>query len=282
MSSNPNAAILHTLSVSAMSTGLSATLLQPLDRLKTLRQQLNHRSQSSWHLMLSVIRANGALDLWKGLTPTLMRVVPGATIYLSGVNLLRAALKVDDQNGTGLFLTGFGTRTLAATLMHPTTVLKTRLESSIFNHSSVADAFRNVVRETGVRGLWRGLVPTILRDSPFSGLYLVFYRRQIAFVEKQAGDCNPLVRFGAGLTSGFLACLFTQPFDVLKTVVQLYPKEFSSSTLRSSFDLYKTGSFRIFFVGYWLRATKRTLTAALNWTIFDELFKRHGSLSGHP
>ncbi|KAI6188821.1 Degenerin mec-10 [Aphelenchoides besseyi] len=192
---------------------VGASLLQPLDRLKTLRQQLNHRSQSAWHLMLSVVRTNGPLDLWKGLTP-----------------------------------------------------------SSLFKQSTILDAIRSVIRDSTYRGLWKGLIPTIFRDSPFSGLYLVFYRRQIGFVEKRSGNCNPALRFGAGITSGFLACLLTQPFDVIKTVVQLYPKRYSS-TFRTSLDLYKTGGYRIFFTGYTLRATKRTMTAALNWTIFDELPK---------
>ncbi|KAI6215879.1 Degenerin mec-10 [Aphelenchoides besseyi] len=158
---------------------VGASLLQPLDRLKTLRQQLNHRSQSAWHLMLSVVRTNGPLDLWKGLTP-----------------------------------------------------------SSLFKQSTISDAIRSVVRDSNYRGLWRGLIPTIFRDSPFSGLYLVFYRRQIGFVEERSGNCNPALRFGAGMTSGFLACLLTQPFDVIKTVVQLYPKRYSS-TFRTSLDLYK-------------------------------------------
>ncbi|KAI6177712.1 hypothetical protein M3Y97_00938000 [Aphelenchoides bicaudatus] len=153
--------------------------------------------------------------------------------------------------------------------MQPTTVIKTRLESSLFENKSVLHAIKQVVNQTGFKGLWRGLLPTLMRDAPFSGLYLLFYRRQVHFFN-EGEHLHFHTRFLCGLSSGFLACLLTQPFDIVKTVVLLYPQKFASSTTASK-DLYKTGGFRIFFTGFLLRATKRTLTAALTWAIFDEL-----------
>jgi solute carrier family 25 protein 38 len=121
-----------------------------------------------------------------------------------------------------------------------------------------------------------GLIPTLLRDAPFSGLYLMFYRQQLTFVECNDYDITPIIRLSCGMSAGVLACFITQPFDVLKTTAQLYPKDYSS-VVKTVQKLYKNLGTGVFFKGFILRASRRTLTAALNWTFFDELIKRTSS-----
>ena len=143
---------------------------------------------------------------------------------------------------------------------------------------------RDVIKEHGILGLWAGLVPTLLRDAPFSGLYLTFYRRQLSILEERKlficfflikcvldnVEVVPVFRFLSGISAGFFACLVTQPFDVLKTSAQLYPTEYQS--MRSSIiRIYNQLGTRFFFTGFIPRVLRRTLTAALNWTIFDEV-----------
>ena len=143
---------------------------------------------------------------------------------------------------------------------------------------------RDVIREHGFLGLWAGLIPTLLRDAPFSGLYLTFYRRQLSMLEERKLfifilftklildniEVIPVLRFSAGICAGFLACLITQPFDVLKTSAQLYPREYKSM-ISSIIRMYNQLGTRSFFTGFIPRVLRRTLTAALNWTIFDEV-----------
>jgi len=47
----------------------------------------------------------------------------------------------------------------------------------VYKYRGTLDALRAVSRAEGLRGLTAGLLPTLLRDVPFSGLYFMFYER---------------------------------------------------------------------------------------------------------
>merc|ERR1712096_387959 len=79
-------------------------------------------------------------------------------------------------------------------------------------------SLRTILAQEGARGLVVGLVPTIARDAPYSGLYLMFYTKLkylVAFHDKQFPN------FLCGLLAGALATTLVQPADVVKTHLQL-------------------------------------------------------------
>lgn len=69
------------------------------------------------------------------------------------------------------FLTGIA-RALASTLLCPVTVVKTRMEyggAGAVRYKDTWDALSSIARAEGPRGLFRGLVPTVMTTAPFSG-----------------------------------------------------------------------------------------------------------------
>lgn len=50
-----------------------------------------------------------------------------------------------------------------------------RYESGVYGYSGVGSALKEIYRTEGLRGMTCGLIPTLFRDAPFSGLYFMFY-----------------------------------------------------------------------------------------------------------
>ena len=88
-----------------------------------------------------------------------------------------------------------------------------RIESGAFQYRSVFTALESILRNEGLRGLTRGLGPTLARDVPFSSLYLAFYnllKEKVAVQTKLAGSSPEAAHMTAGLGAGLLASLVTQ------------------------------------------------------------------------
>merc|ERR1719365_212497 len=103
--------------------------------------------------------------------------------------------------------------------MIPVTVVKIRSESGQYQYQNIVYALRSIMKMEGLKGLTSGLLPTLWRDVPFSGLYLMFYEKLKTLASPNSSQAE-LEKFVCGLGSGVLASVVTQPADVIKTKLQ--------------------------------------------------------------
>lgn len=130
--------------------------------------------------------------------------------------------------------------------MMPITVVKVRFESNLYNYGNLSSAFSTIIRKEGFRGLFSGFGATAMRDAPFAGIYIVFYERcksllkgssSTTFSLKESSAAAPKQDYSlqiatnmtAGLIGGFGATLCTQPFDLIKSRIQLDPAQYPNS-----------------------------------------------------
>jgi len=264
-------------------SGTCSTLLfQPLDLVKTKIQQVDTR-RSMFKVVNEVIVKESLFGLWRGVSASLARTVPGVGIYFSCMH----TLKMSVQGGPGgrqpsptqSLVIGAVSRATAGCLMIPVTVVKIRCESGDFHYRSIVSALRTIGSTEGLRGLTCGLMPTLWRDVPFSGLYLMFYERLKAQMIRPAwspsgaaaGPNTDWSKFGCGLGAGVLASLVTQPADVVKTKLQLAPRgaTIAGVVRRIAVRDGPAGFFR----GGVPRMTRRTLMAALAWGVYEQVMK---------
>lgn len=274
---NPKVALLS----GATSGVLSCVLLQPLDMVKTRVQASNLAglSRSPFSVARTVMQANGSsyLALWQGLRPSLMRTVPGVGMYFCSLNTLKSFVVPLGEDGkpTALqnFAMGASARVAVGFTLLPFTVVKTRVESGLFQYGGVGAALRTIRQTEGVRGLYSGGIATAMRDAPFSGFYLLFYSQ----AQKTIKESGLLTKYApiatnicSGLFAGSLASLITQPMDVIKTRVQIAPAR-SLSFGGAVMAIVKEGGVTALFSGLAPRFVRRTLVSSICWTVYEEI-----------
>lgn len=151
---------------------IEACALQPLDVLKT-RMQLSGTGSLAV-VAGSMLRQEGPLAFYKGLTPFCLHLVTKYSVRWYFNEFYRSLLS--DKNGkvsiAGGFVAGLGSGlTEAVLIVTPFEVLKTRLQKqkgtdkSQLKYKSLSHCATTIAREEGVMALWKGNIPTMLRQG---------------------------------------------------------------------------------------------------------------------
>lgn len=262
----------------------STILFQPLDLVKTRLQNPNPATLNGRpgigmvSIFANVVQQERITGLWKGMAPSLTRCIPGVGLYFCSLDWLKTHF-FSETKPSSLQLIGLGifARCMSGIALIPITVVKTRYESGVYGYNSVSSALREIYRTEGVRGMTCGLIPTLFRDAPFSGLYFMFYTQSKQLIPNDVANspyAAPL-HFTCGVTAGVLASIVTQPADVLKTKMQLYPTKFNGIWSVAVYVHSKYG-FQGYFKGMVPRMLRRTLMAAMAWTIYEQITKNIG------
>ncbi|KAF2447979.1 solute carrier family 25 member 38 [Karstenula rhodostoma CBS 690.94] len=289
-----------------MSSGmLSAVLLQPADLLKT-RVQQSHQNTLLGTIKLIASGPNPIQQFWRGTLPSTLRTGCGSAIYFSGLNALRrrvseASLLAGDRtrtdghsstlpklSNTANLATGAVARTWAGFMMMPITILKVRYESNLYAYSSLLSASRDIFRTEGFRGFFAGFGATAVRDAPYAGLYVLFYEqskrrlsRLATTIEETSGTSTARlsnstsagINFLSGVMAAGLGTTFTNPFDAIKTRIQLMPNRYTN-TIQAGKKMLREDGMRSFFDGLGIRIARKAISSALAWTVYEELIRR--------
>ncbi|KAL2621957.1 hypothetical protein R1flu_002162 [Riccia fluitans] len=275
--------------VAGSSAGMvSSAILQPFEVLKTHMQARdgpsNHTLRGAFKV---VLERDGMTGFWRGTGPACVRVGLGAGLYFALLGPVLSSLQAISSKSSGSSLhdklpmaitmsAGSLTRLLASAITCPITVVKTRMEyaaASGLNYRGTASALLAIKRTEGLAGLYSGMVPTLLRDAPYSGLYLTLYNR-IRYQLKVHLDTNSRsqahISFVSGALSGSIATLVTHPPDVVRTRMQL-DRTNHTGIVSSVRQIVQVEGMKGLFSGVLPRLGRRGFQQALSWTIFEEI-----------
>uniref|UniRef100_A0A8C5N6Z6 Solute carrier family 25 member 25 n=1 Tax=Gouania willdenowi TaxID=441366 RepID=A0A8C5N6Z6_GOUWI len=150
-----------------------------------------------------------------------------STIFDVGESLLVPDEFTAEERNTGMLwrhlVAGGGAGAMSRTCTAPLDRLKVLMQvhSSRSNSMRIAGGFAHMIREGGVRSLWRGNGINVIKIAPESALKFMAYeqiKRLIGSKQETLGICE---RFVAGSLAGAFAQSSIYPMEVLKTRLAL-------------------------------------------------------------
>jgi len=150
-------------------SGLGAAVTaQPMDLVKNRMQMAGTESTSSWKCACAVHRTEGLRGFYSGLSASIARQLTYTTTRLGIYNLLLERSKSNSFKYKMLSASVAGS--VGAFIGSPSdlalvrmTIDKSLPEKSRQNYRNLWHVWSTVVKEDGVKGLWKGSMPTIYR-----------------------------------------------------------------------------------------------------------------------
>ncbi|GJE98631.1 mitochondrial carrier [Phanerochaete sordida] len=259
--------------------GIAALIVGfPFDTVKVRLQspEVASRYRSTFHAFTTIVREERIRGLFRGITSPLLTMAPlNGVVFASYRFLLKLQLDKPDVKPTltQVTLAGMGCGLLASIVTSPTELIKIQQQTMIVPKSGVAptvqDVARHIYRTRGIRGLFRGLVPTGIREMGY-GAYFGVYEGTLALYSRLSRPHHTYAPVGsegivaqephpywalllAGGMAGPASWLVTFPFDVVKTRVQSVvapgPDHPYRTVLSTIVNSYRKEGLMVFFKG---------------------------------
>jgi len=176
----------------------------------------------------------GAAGLYKGAaSPLAGAVFHNANLFFAygqARRFLGAKSDTDPINLTRTFAAGAIAGCLVSVVEGPIDLLKIKLQSQVGTgqYKGVFDAARKITGSYGLKGLYQGTVPTIMRNTPAFAGYFWGFEAVKRMLTPQGQTPSLTTCFIAGGAGGFGFWGFIYPIELIKTRIQsdsLVPSE---------------------------------------------------------
>eukprot|EP01134_Creolimax_fragrantissima_P002066 CFRG2066T1 len=172
------------------------------------------------HALYKIATKEGVTSLYNGCTPALLRQLSYGTLKMGFYKDIRH--KLAERSGASLgvdVLSGVIAGGIAAAIANPTDVAKVRMQAqSDGKYKNAIHAISTIAREEGLKGLYRGVSPTVQRACLVAGVELPAYDASKRYIlhNKWFEDTVGL-HFLCSNIAGFVGAVASNPIDVVKT-----------------------------------------------------------------
>lgn len=284
--SNPNDSAVKTFVKGTLTGFIEAIICYPTEFVKT-QLQLQSKTHPEYKGMLDcaqkTVKANGPMGLYRGCLPLVVGSSGKQAARWSGYTAMSKQF-MDEKGNISLSARAFsgacGGVTEAMFAVTPIETLKTRVTDDMRrgtgNYNGSVDALVKIMKNEGPAGLYRGLVPTVMKQATNQA---VRFPVQFVTVRAMVGDDkemqkNPLYSGAAGAVAGAVSVLATMPQDVIKSRMQgEEAKKLYKGTIDCAIQTFKKDGPMFFYSGTWPRMIRVSLDVGITFAIFPWLSK---------
>jgi solute carrier family 25 phosphate transporter 23/24/25/41 len=266
---------------------MARTVTAPLEKLKLVHQTGRGKSKGLMGDFRAIVRTEGWRGLWAGNLTNCLRVFPSASIictvymFLSSytdphrdvpetqtdsnhsksiqsiqsttLGALEGALEnIDKDNEPLRHMFCIASGVLMATIAtHPLDVIRARLTLSEGTQSGgLLRTFRVITKyDNGIRGLYRGLPPTLLAVVPFVAIQSTAIRFMKEGAAENGLEASPELLLGVAACAGALAQTAVYPLEVIRRRMQMLDEISFRAAIKRNKAMYNSSIhiiFRIF------------------------------------
>ncbi|KAK9306819.1 hypothetical protein QLX08_002701 [Tetragonisca angustula] len=171
------------LMAGSLAGGISQSAIYPLEVLKT-RFALRKTGEYSGLIDATkkIYKQGGWKSFYRGYVPNLMGIIPYAGIDLAVYETLKNRyLQTHDKNEQPpfwiLLLCGTASSTAGQVCSYPLALVRTRLQADVSQGqpNTMVAVFKDIIKNEGIRGLYRGLTPNFLKVAPAVSISYIVY-----------------------------------------------------------------------------------------------------------
>ncbi|KAI4387516.1 hypothetical protein MLD38_005343 [Melastoma candidum] len=220
--------------LTSLSAMAAETSTFPIDLIKT-RLQLHTSlpsSPSSFRILSDILRRQGPLALYQGLSPALLRHLFYTPVRIVAYEYLRNCSRSSSEGDeyslplpAKAFIGGVS-GVIAQVIASPADLVKVRMQADGLlvsqgispRYSGPVDAFQKIIHAAGIAGLWKGVLPNAQRAFLVNMGELACYdQAKQFFIRNRVCEDNIYAHTLASIMSGLSATALSCPADVVKT-----------------------------------------------------------------